>query len=72
MGRLWQTLILAKWNPIFEWIPMESLIYEKRPEYYGALQYAQKTNDYGVFIEFLLSVMLEMVDAQANYLHSLM
>ena len=24
MGRLWQTVILANWNPIFAWIPIEN------------------------------------------------
>jgi Fic family protein len=28
MGRLWQTLVLAKWNAIFAWIPMESALYQ--------------------------------------------
>jgi Fic family protein len=65
-GRLWQTLILAKWNPLFEWIPMESVVYEKRQAYYDALQAAQNTNDSGVFIEFILSVLLETVEAQAR------
>lgn len=32
MGRLWQTLVLAKWNTIFAWIPMESVMFEKRPQ----------------------------------------
>ena len=27
MGRLWQTLILTRWNPLFAWIPVESLIH---------------------------------------------
>ncbi|MDR2491875.1 MAG: Fic family protein [Coriobacteriales bacterium] len=66
MGRLWQTLILAKWNPIFEWMPMESLIYKNRQQYYDVLQSAQWTNDAGVFIEFSLSVLLETVKAQAK------
>jgi Fic family protein len=25
IGRLWQTLVLAKWNPLFAWIPMVSI-----------------------------------------------
>ena len=65
-GRLWQTLILAKWNPLFEWIPMETVVYEKRQEYYDALHAAQNTNDSGVFIEFILSVLLETVKAQSQ------
>jgi Fic family protein len=67
MGRLWQTLILAKWNEVFAWIPMESLVYEKRPEYYGALQYAQRSNDSGEFIEFTLSAILNAVELQTKH-----
>ena len=64
MGRLWQTLLLAKWNAIFAWIPMESLVYEKRQDYYKALQIAQKTNDSSGFIEFTLFALYEAVKAQ--------
>ncbi|MDR1028298.1 MAG: Fic family protein [Clostridiales Family XIII bacterium] len=67
MGRLWQTLLLAKWNGIFAWIPMESVIYEKRKEYYDALQYAQHTNDSGGFLEFTLSALLETIETQAKH-----
>jgi Fic family protein len=66
MGRLWQTLLLAKWNPIFEWIPMESVVYQKRPEYYEALRKTQRDNDSGGFIEFNLSAILATVEAQAK------
>jgi Fic family protein len=66
MGRLWQTLLLAKWNPIFEWIPMESVVFEKRPQYYEALHNAQKDNDSGTFIEFALSAILTTVEAQTK------
>jgi Fic family protein len=66
MGRLWQTLILAKWNEVFAWISMESLVYEKRTQYYNALQNAQRLNDSGEFIEFTLSAILDAVEAQAK------
>ena len=66
MGRLWQTLILAKWKEVFAWIPMESLVFEKRSQYYDALQSAQRKNDSGVFIEFILSAILGAVEAQAK------
>lgn len=61
MGRLWQTLLLAKWNPIFAWIPMESALYERRPQYYKAIVDARGANDSGVFIEFTLSSLLEIL-----------
>ncbi len=58
MGRLWQTLLLAKWNAIFAWIPMESVIYQNRPAYYDALYQGQHTNDSSKFIEFTLDSIL--------------
>jgi Fic family protein len=66
MGRLWQTLILANWNEVFAWIPMESLVYEKRPQYYDALQNAQRKNDSGEFIEFALSAILNTIEIQTK------
>ncbi|MDR0763980.1 MAG: Fic family protein [Synergistaceae bacterium] len=66
MGRLWQTLLLAKWNTLFAWIPMESLVYEKRPQYYQALRDARSKNDSGGFIEFTLSALLSAIEVQAK------
>jgi Fic family protein len=67
MGRLWQTLLLAKWNEIFAWIPMESVMYENRLQYYQAIEGARKVNDSGVFIEFTLSAILEIISAQKYF-----
>jgi Fic family protein len=64
MGRLWQTLLLAKWNAIFAWVPMESALYQNRPQYYKAIEHARKANDSGVFIEFTLSALLDILLAQ--------
>ena len=61
MGRLWQTLLLAKWNAIFAWIPMESVMNQNRPEYYDALYYGQHSGDSSRFIEFTLSALLEVL-----------
>lgn len=36
MGRLWQTLILTQWHPLFADIPLESLVYKYQAEYYQA------------------------------------
>ncbi len=35
---LWQSLILAHWNPLFANLPVENLILEHQAEYYQALQ----------------------------------
>ncbi len=64
MGRLWQTLLLTKWNPLFAWIPMESVLYQNRPDYYRAIESARNANDSGVFIEFTLSSILDIIKLQ--------
>jgi Fic family protein len=66
MGRLWQTILLAKWNEIFAWIPMESVLYQNRSQYYQAIAEARKANDSGLFIEFTLSALLDIITAQGQ------
>ncbi len=61
MGRLWQTLILSKWNPIFEWIPVESLVYDYRSEYYAAIQASTDGCDSSPFIELMLDLILRAI-----------
>jgi len=64
MGRLWHTLILAKWKEVFAWLPMESAIYCKRPQYYQALQKSGTANDSAIFIEYCLSAIFETITSQ--------
>ncbi|MDD2499966.1 MAG: Fic family protein [Geobacter sp.] len=61
MGRLWQTLILSKWNPLFAHIPVESLVHQHQQEYYAALNASTQQADSAVFIEFMLSMVLKAV-----------
>lgn len=58
LGRLWQSLILARWNPLFAHIPVESLVYEHQQEYYQALQKSTDQGDSAPFIEFMLQMLL--------------
>ena len=58
MGRLWQTLILCKWKPLFANIPVESLVYEHQAEYYAALNRSTNNAESSVFIEFMLKMIL--------------
>ena len=37
MARLWHTAILAKWKPVFEFIPIESRIEKFQDEYFDAI-----------------------------------
>ena len=59
IGRLWQQLLLMKENPIFESIPIESLIKEKQKEYYKVLGECDTAGESTLFIEFLLSCILK-------------
>lgn len=60
-GRLWQTLILTRWNPLFADIPVESLVHEHQAEYYEALQSSTAQTDSAPFIEFMLRMILDAV-----------
>ena len=59
IGRLWQTLLLTKWREIFAWIPVESMIYDRQTEYYDAINRSNSNGNSTVFIEFMLSAVLE-------------
>ena len=61
MGRLWQTLILSKWKPIFEWIPIESIIKDNQEEYYKVIELSNKNSSSTHFIEFMLKCINEAI-----------
>lgn len=56
IGRLWHTLLLSKWNPMFAWLPIESIIHDNQKEYYDAINISNSNSNSTVFIEFMLSV----------------
>ncbi len=61
MGRLWQSLILASWNPLFANVPVESLIFENQREYYKAIQESTRQTDSAAFITFMLRMILDAI-----------
>lgn len=63
MGRLWQSLILARWNTLFADLPVENLIFEYQSEYYQALQKSTQQADSSPFIEFMLAMIFNAVVA---------
>ena len=54
-GRLWHTLLLSKWNPIFAWLPVESIIHDNQQKYYEAINTSNASVSSTAFIEFMLS-----------------
>jgi Fic family protein len=60
IGRLWQTLVLTKWNALFEWMPVETIIYNNQAKYYEVLQRSHNKAgkvDCTLFIDFMLDVL---------------
>lgn len=62
MGRLWQTLILMKAYPLFEFLPFETIIKERQNEYYNALEVSDKEGKSTKFIEFILEAINESLE----------
>lgn len=56
MGRLWQTVILKDYSPVFEYLPIESLIKERQQDYYDVLGKSDNQGNSTGFIEFMLEI----------------
>ena len=54
MGRLWQTLILSRWQPLLAYLPVETVIKHRQQDYYRLLGEADARSDCSAFIVFLL------------------
>ena len=70
MGRLWQTVILMKVNPVFEYLPIEQEIKKSQEEYYNVLSQCDKEGLSTKFVEYLLGKikwsLTELVDTQRD------
>lgn len=62
MARLWHTAILTKWQPIFEFIPIESQIEKFQSGYYDAIAKCHTNGSSTVFIEFMLEQINAVLD----------
>ena len=59
IGRLWHTLLLTQWKPMFAWLPVESIIHDRQDEYYQAINRSNNEAESTAFIEFMLSSIKE-------------
>ncbi len=62
IGRLWQTMILKEHSPLFEFLPIESLIKQKQQEYYNVLGKSDKQGNSTSFIEFMLEIIKDALE----------
>ncbi len=70
MGRLWQTVILMRANPVFEYLPIEQEIKKSQEEYYNVLGQCDKEGLSTKFVEYLLSKikmsLVQLVETQRD------
>ncbi len=64
MGRLWQSIVLANWNPLFATLPVETIIYRRQKTYYETLRQADASGEATLFIEFMLQAILDTIKEQ--------
>jgi len=66
IGRLWQTLVLSRWNPLFAYLPVESVIRDRQADYYEVLSTCDKAGNSNAFVEFLLAAILTALREAGN------
>ncbi|HEV8245240.1 MAG TPA: Fic family protein, partial [Polyangiaceae bacterium] len=62
IGRLWQHVILVRFHPLFEYLPIESVIHSKQDEYYRVLGLCDKAGNSSLFVEFSLLAVQESLE----------
>ena len=61
-ARLWQNVILSNWEPLFEYVPIESEIKKYQEDYYKVIQNCNSKGESTEFIEFMLKMIDEVLD----------
>jgi Fic family protein len=64
IGRLWQTLILSRWNPLLAWLPIEEVIRSRQQAYYESLGQADQQGDLQPFVTYQLEAIHEALRAE--------
>ncbi|SFD17544.1 Fic family protein [Chitinophaga sp. CF118] len=62
MGRFWQTIILKDHYPVFEFLPIETVVKKRQKDYYKAFNISDKSGSSTFFIEFILSVIEQALE----------
>ena len=66
MGRLWQTVILGRWNPLFYALPIENMVLCHQRRYYQTLHSSQESGDARAFVDFMLDMILRTLKARGE------
>lgn len=70
IGRLWHTLLLMQWKPMFGWLPVESIIHDRQDEYYRAINRSNSEGESTAFIKFMLSAIKEALTEAVDAAHT--
>ena len=62
MARLWQTALLAEWDPVFRYMPLESRILAHQDGYYDAIAACNAAGNSDAFITFMLGMIDTALD----------
>jgi len=63
IGRLWQSVILCRYNELFKLTPIETLVYTNQQRYYGSIEASRRENSSTPFIEFMMEMISGTIDA---------
>ena len=61
-ARIWQTVILAHWEKIFAYLPIESMIKKNQNKNYKIIDNCNKNGNSTEFIEFMLKMINDTID----------
>lgn len=65
LGRLWQTLFLSRWKPLFLLLPVEHVVRDRQGAYYAALRESDAQGRSTPFIRFMLGAIREAMNELA-------
>jgi Fic family protein len=66
LGRLWQTLILSRWNPLLAWLPIEEVIRSRQQGYYESLGQADQLGDLEPFVTYQLEAIHDALRSEIS------
>ena len=66
LGRLWQTLILSRWNPLLAWLPIEEVIRSRQQGYYESLGQADQLGDLEPFVAYQLEAIHDALRSEMS------
>jgi Fic family protein len=66
LGRLWQTLILSRWNPLLAWLPIEEVIRSRQQGYYESLGQADQQGDLEAFVAYQLEAIHDALRSETS------